>query len=588
MLQHSLAKLAFITAVTWSGLSLAQIPPESETTAAQQIAAPANSTPTRSAPLTIAQQTAAPQNSTPTPAAPLTIAQQTTTPEATASDTAEREATASDTTTEPDIKQELPLEALKRFADVFNQIRQGYVEEIPQSELMDFAIRGMMSNLDPHSTYLTREAFSDLQDSTAGEFGGIGIEVGKQNGFITVISPIDDTPAAEAGLQSGDVILSIDDESMENKSLSEAIDRMRGEPGTSLILEIGRTGESEPFDVELERARIPVRSTRERLLAPGIGYLRISQFQRKTHREVEQSLDKLMSDGPLSGLVIDMRNNPGGVLQASVEVADLFLTGGLVVYTEGRIEDAAAEYSATPGDILDGAPIVVLINRGSASASEIVAGALQDQRRAIIMGTQSFGKGSVQTVLPLSDEIAVKLTTALYFTPNGRSIQASGITPDINVERAKITSVDTGRRISEADLVGHLKNANAPKAADQAGDQAKDQAKDQADDTADTQESSESANSTDPTNDSDAKAAQDGVEQGGTNDSKSSDAKASDNFDADISLRLLEDDNQLFEAFTLLKGLTILRQNEVAREQMKTAEAGREPTVETPSDREAP
>ena len=551
MLQHSLAKLAFITAVTWSGLSLAETPPKSETTAA-----PANSTPTHAAPLTIAQQTAAPANSTPDGTAP-----ETTTP---------------DTTTEPDIKQELPLEALKRFADVFNQIRQGYVEEIPQSELMDFAIRGMMSNLDPHSTYLTREAFSDLQDSTAGEFGGIGIEVGKQNGFITVISPIDDTPAAEAGLQSGDVILSIDDESMENKSLSEAIDRMRGEPGTSLILEIGRTGESEPFDVELERARIPVRSTRERLLAPGIGYLRISQFQRKTHREVEQSLDKLMSDGPLSGLVIDMRNNPGGVLQASVEVADLFLTGGLVVYTEGRIEDAAAEYSATPGDILDGAPIVVLINRGSASASEIVAGALQDQRRAVIMGTQSFGKGSVQTVLPLSDEIAVKLTTALYFTPNGRSIQASGITPDIIVERAKVTSVETGRRISEADLVGHLKNANAPEVGDQA------------DDTADTQESSEAANNTNPENDSDAEAAQESGDTNTSDASERSDAEGSDNFDADISLRLLEDDNQLFEAFTLLKGLTILRQNEVAREQIRATEAAQEPAVETPSDREAP
>ena len=555
MLQHSLAKLAFITAVTWSGLSLAETPPKSETTAA-----PANSTPTHAAPLTIAQQTAA--------------------PEATAPDSTAPETTTPDTTTEPEIKQELPLEALKRFADVFNQIRQGYVEEIPQSELMDFAIRGMMSNLDPHSTYLTREAFSDLQDSTAGEFGGIGIEVGKQNGFITVISPIDDTPAAEAGLQSGDVILSIDDESMENKSLSEAIDRMRGEPGTSLILEIGRTGESEPFDVELERARIPVRSTRERLLAPGIGYLRISQFQRKTHREVEQSLDKLMSDGPLSGLVIDMRNNPGGVLQASVEVADLFLTGGLVVYTEGRIEDAAAEYSATPGDILDGAPIVVLINRGSASASEIVAGALQDQRRAVIMGTQSFGKGSVQTVLPLSDEIAVKLTTALYFTPNGRSIQASGITPDIIVERAKVTSVETGRRISEADLVGHLKNANAPEVGDQAGDQA--------DDTADTQESSEAANSTNPKNDSDAEAAQEGGDANTSDASERSDAEGSDNFDADISLRLLEDDNQLFEAFTLLKGLTILRQNEVAREQIRATEAAQEPAVETPSDREAP
>lgn len=401
-----------------------------------------------------------------------------------------------------EIKQELPLEALKRFADVFNQIRQGYVKEIPQSELMDYAIRGMMSNLDPHSVYLNKEAFSELQDSTSGEFGGIGIEVGKENGFITIISPIDDTPAAKAGLQSGDVILSIDGESMENKTLSEAIDRMRGEAGTPITLEIGRSGESQPFEVDLERANIPVKSTRERLLAPGIGYLRISQFQRKTHEDVAKSLDKLLESGELSGLVLDLRNNPGGVLQASVGVADHFLDGGLVVYTEGRIDDAAAEYEATEGDRLNGAPIVVLINRGSASASEIVAGALQDQKRAVIMGTQSFGKGSVQTVLPLSEEIAVKLTTALYFTPSGRSIQAEGITPDINVERAKVTAVASGRRISEADLRGHLENI-------------------QAEDKTEENEPS---------------------------------------FNAEESLQLLEDDNQLFEAFTLLKGLSILQQ----------------------------
>lgn len=414
-----------------------------------------------------------------------------------------------------EVKQELPLEALKRFADVFNQIRQGYVKEIPQSELMDYAIRGMMTNLDPHSAYLNKEAFSELQDSTAGEFGGIGIEVGKENGFITIISPIDETPAAKAGLQSGDVILSIDGESMDNKSLSEAIDRMRGEAGTSITLEIGRSGESQPFDVDLERANIPVKSTRERLLAPGIGYLRISQFQRKTHEDVGKSLDKLLESGELNGLVLDLRNNPGGVLQASVGVADHFLDGGLVVYTEGRIDDAASEYEAAAGDRLNGAPIVVLINRGSASASEIVAGALQDQKRAIIIGTQSFGKGSVQTVLPLSDEIAVKLTTALYFTPSGRSIQAEGITPDINVERAKVTAVASGRRISEADLRGHLENIQA--------------------------------------------------------ENKTGQTERS--FNAEESLQLLEDDNQLFEAFTLLKGLTILKQRAAASAPSPSAES---------------
>lgn len=414
-----------------------------------------------------------------------------------------------------EVKQELPLEALKRFADVFNQIRQGYVKEIPQSELMDYAIRGMMTNLDPHSAYLNKEAFSELQDSTAGEFGGIGIEVGKENGFITIISPIDETPAAKAGLQSGDVILSIDGESMDNKSLNEAIDRMRGEAGTSITLEIGRSGESQPFDVDLERANIPVKSTRERLLAPGIGYLRISQFQRKTHEDVGKSLDKLLESGELNGLVLDLRNNPGGVLQASVGVADHFLDGGLVVYTEGRIDDAASEYEAAAGDRLNGAPIVVLINRGSASASEIVAGALQDQKRAIIIGTQSFGKGSVQTVLPLSDEIAVKFTTALYFTPSGRSIQAEGITPDINVERAKVTAVASGRRISEADLRGHLENIQA--------------------------------------------------------ENKTGQTERS--FNAEESLQLLEDDNQLFEAFTLLKGLTILKQRTAASAPSPSAES---------------
>ncbi|MBA6413898.1 S41 family peptidase [Parahaliea sp. F7430] len=353
----------------------------------------------------------------------------------------------------------LPLDELRTFADVYNQIRIGYVESIDDSTLLEFAIQGMLSSLDPHSVYLTKDAFEDLQSNTTGEFSGLGLEVGMENGYVTIISPIDGSPAAAAGLLSGDVILKLDGESTKGLSLGEAIELMRGPKGSDIELSIGRPGDSEPFDVTLTRDTIKVASVRQRSLEPGYGYIRIAQFQNQTGRDVKNALSKLQDKEQLKGLVLDLRNNPGGVLQASVEVAGLFLDGDLVVYTEGRLPNSDVHYEAEPGDATGGIPIIVLINGGSASASEIVAGALQDHSRAVIMGSKSFGKGSVQTVLPISESRAVKLTTALYFTPKGRSIQASGIEPDILVERAKVTAYDTSRQLSEADLSGHLNNA---------------------------------------------------------------------------------------------------------------------------------
>ncbi len=353
---------------------------------------------------------------------------------------------------------ELPLEELRTFADVFNQIRIGYVEEIDDSTLLEYAIQGMLTGLDPHSVYMTKDAFDNLQSTTSGEFSGLGLEVGMEDGFVTVVSPIDGTPADKAGLQTGDVILKLDNISIKGMSLNEAIEKMRGDKGSKIELTIGRQGETKPFNLTLERDIIRVASVRERWLEPGFGYIRIAQFQKRTGEDVSKSLKKLEEKEALKGLVLDLRNNPGGVLRASVDVAGLFIDGGTVVYTEGRLDNSEVNYKATAGDVTDGTPVVVLINGGSASASEIVAGALQDHSRAVLMGTQSFGKGSVQTILPLSDSRAVKLTTALYFTPNGRSIQAQGIAPDITVERAKVTAYKTNR-VTEADLAGHLDNA---------------------------------------------------------------------------------------------------------------------------------
>ena len=361
---------------------------------------------------------------------------------------------------------ELPLDELRTFADVYNQIRVGYVEEIDDSKLLEYAIQGMLMGLDPHSVYLTKDAFQDLQDTTSGEFSGLGLEVGMEDGYVKIIAPIDGSPAEKAGLQTGDIILKLGKVPIKGMSLNQAIEKMRGPKGSEIELTIGRSGESQPFQVTLVRDTIQVASVRNRWLEPGYGYIRIAQFQGRTGDDVAKALKKLADEQEIKGLVLDLRNNPGGVLRASVDVAGLFMNGGTVVYTEGRLANSDINYEATANDSTNGTPLVVLINGGSASASEIVAGALQDQSRAVIMGTNSFGKGSVQTVLPISESRAVKLTTALYFTPNGRSIQAEGIEPDIQVERAKVTAIDSSRRIAERDLDGRLDNAggNTPAA----------------------------------------------------------------------------------------------------------------------------
>lgn len=343
---------------------------------------------------------------------------------------------------------------------MFEQIRQGYIEDVDDSTLLEYAIKGMLQGLDPHSSYLDRESFNNLQANTTGEFAGLGIEVGIEDDHITVITPMDDTPASRAGLKTGDIILRLAGKSMKGASLEEAVEQMRGPKGTSITLTIARKGYKEPFDITVKRDTVRVRSVRGKILEQGYGYLRISQFQMDTGSDVATEIRKLQKKGKLKGLIIDLRNNPGGVLQSSVDVADAFLEEGLVVYTEGRTESANLKYFAEPGDLTGGAPLVVLINQGSASAAEIVAGALQDHRRALVMGTDSFGKGSVQTVIPINSERAIKLTTALYYTPKGRSIQARGITPDIVVERVKVTPIQPSSRSTEADLAGHLGNGN--------------------------------------------------------------------------------------------------------------------------------
>jgi carboxyl-terminal processing protease len=357
----------------------------------------------------------------------------------------------------------LPVEELRTFSDVFGRIKNDYVESVEDKELLENAIRGMLTGLDPHSSYLDVEQFKELQVGTTGQFGGLGIEVGMENGFVKVIAPIDDTPAQRAGIQAGDLIIRLDDTPVKGMTLNDAVKVMRGEPGTDIKLTIVREGLDKPLQVTITRDIIKVKSVKRRTLEPGYGYLRISQFQSKTADYLEDAIGDLKkeNDDNLKGLVLDLRNNPGGVLNGAVAVSDAFLTKGLIVYTEGRIDDSRLRFNATPDDLLDGAPIVVLVNQGSASASEIVAGALQDHKRAIILGSKTFGKGSVQTILPLSGGTALKLTTARYFTPSGRSIQAEGITPDIELESLKVAAVEkTLDPLSEADLSGHLDNGN--------------------------------------------------------------------------------------------------------------------------------
>ena len=363
------------------------------------------------------------------------------------------------TAIEPKEIEALPLEELRIFTKVYSGVRSSYIEEIEDATLLEYAIKGILSELDPHSAYLDATSFDDLQIQTTGEFGGLGIEVGMEDGYVKVISPIDDTPAERAGVESGDLIIKLDDETVKGLSLNQAIEKMRGPKDSEIVLTIVRDGVEQPFDITIVRDVIKVRSVRSGVRDDYYGYIRVAQFQINTGKDVKDAYAKLIEASPdLRGLILDLRNNPGGVLGAAVDVADAFLDGGMVVYTEGRLHGAAKQYYARKGDVSNGLPIVVLINDGSASASEIVAGALQDQNRALLLGTRSFGKGSVQSVIPITDDRAVKLTTALYYTPNGRSIQAQGIEPDIIVERVRVTAVKPRLNISEADLSGHLRN----------------------------------------------------------------------------------------------------------------------------------
>lgn len=387
---------------------------------------------------------------------------------------------------------DLPLEHLQKFTEVFARVKQDYVEAPDGKEMMNNAIRGMLTGLDPHSDYLDEEAFKELQVGTSGEFGGLGIEVGMEDGFVKVISPIDDTPAQRAGLEAGDLIIRLDDKPVKGMTLNDAVKVMRGKPKTDIKLLVVREGEDAPLTIIITRDIIKVKSVKSRMLEEGYGYLRISSFQSRTTENLLDAIDKLKAEnkGDLQGLVLDLRNNPGGVLNAAVGVSDAFLHEGKIVYTEGRVDDAVMEYNARTGDKMEGSPIVVLVNQGSASASEIVAGALQDHQRALILGQKTFGKGSVQTVLPLDEKTALKLTTARYFTPNGRSIQAQGIQPDIEIKPLKLA--DDGKEeeeaytpLSEKDFDKHLTNPNkdgedgAEQATQSADEVKKDEAKDE-------------------------------------------------------------------------------------------------------------
>jgi carboxyl-terminal processing protease len=361
----------------------------------------------------------------------------------------------------------LPVEELRTFSDVFGRIKNDYVEDVEDSEMLNNAIRGMLSGLDPHSSYLDQEQFKELQVGTSGEFGGLGIEVGMEDGFVKVIAPIDDTPAQRAGVEAGDLIIRLDDTPVKGLTLNDAVKIMRGKPGTVLRLTVVREGVDQPLKIDIKRAIIKVKSVKSRMLEDGFAYVRISQFQSKTAENMVDAIEALNKEagGPLKGMVLDLRNNPGGVLNGAVAVSDAFLKKGLIVYTEGRVSDSKLRFNATPDDILNSAPLVVLVNQGSASASEIVSGALQDHHRAIVVGTQTFGKGSVQTILPLSNGTAVKLTTARYYTPSGRSIQAEGIKPDIELDQVRVSAVERSiDPVKEADLSGHLSNGNGKKA----------------------------------------------------------------------------------------------------------------------------
>ncbi len=361
------------------------------------------------------------------------------------------------------------LKMLDLFGDVFERVRADYVEDVTDQQMIEAAINGMLTNLDPHSSYMNAKQFADMRIQTRGEFGGLGIEVTMENGLVKVVSPIDDTPAFKAGIKTGDFFSHIDGKPVMGLTLQEAVEKMRGKPGTDIKLTVVREGATEPLQFKLTRDIIKIQSVRSKAENDVI-YLRVTSFSEKTSEMLlaEYAKQKKAVGDKLVGIVLDLRNNPGGLLDQAIEVSDAFLERGEVVSTRGKIADSSRRYNATSGDITDGLPVVVLINGGSASASEIVAGALQDHGRAVIMGTKSFGKGSVQTVIPLPEDSAMRLTTSRYYTPSGHSIQAKGITPDIIVEPAKLEKIKDRERDSEADLKGHLQNdeekaAPAPK-----------------------------------------------------------------------------------------------------------------------------
>jgi len=408
----------------------------------------------------------------------------------------------------------LPLKDVERFTTAISQIKNYYVEEVEDEELFENAIRGMLSGLDPHSSYLDEEEFKDLRATTSGKFGGLGIEVTMEDGYVRVISPIDDTPASKAGIKAGDLIARIDDSPVKGLTLRDAVSMMRGEKGEKIDITVLRKGEAKPLEFTIIRDIITIQSVKSHMLDENYGYIRISHFQSPTAKDFSKAVRSLnkKSKNKLEGLVLDLRNNPGGLLDSAIAVSDAFIHNDqkgeeeLIVYTEGRLPGSEFTAKASPGDILKGIPVVVLINEGSASGSEIVAGALQDHDRAVIMGTTSFGKGSVQTVLPLGKDSGIKLTTALYYTPDGRSIQATGIVPDIIIEELQFPKDAEKEKtkwyeLKEADLKGHLANGNGKK------------------------------------------------------------AKGKKDKDADDRLPKANEDYQLYEAYNLLKGLSVLKKS---------------------------
>ncbi|MDX5360173.1 MAG: S41 family peptidase [Alphaproteobacteria bacterium] len=359
---------------------------------------------------------------------------------------------------------------LNLFGEIFETVRAQYVEQVDDARLIEAAVNGMLTSLDPHSSYLSPKNFRDMQVQTRGEFGGLGIEVTMENGLVKVVAPIDDTPASRADIRPGDLVTQIDGEPVLGLTLREAVEKMRGPVDTDITLTIQREGAEEPFNVTLTRAIIEIRAVRSRA-ENDVGVIRVTTFNEHTTENLQAAIDDLKGQigEKLAGFILDLRNNPGGLLNEAVSVSDTFLERGEIVSTRGRDPKDTERYSATPGDMADGKPIIVLINGGSASASEIVAGALQDHRRAIVLGTQSFGKGSVQTIMPLGGRGALRLTTSRYYTPSGRSIQAKGITPDIEVAQARLEPLEQRGGISEGDLRGHLSNPADEKGQDEAG-----------------------------------------------------------------------------------------------------------------------